>query len=285
MVMIRNLRPLLVPALLAAAGLASCVSAPSQPRKVPFPGVASGDARPSVLIDSYENALTAVLWVMENELGFPPLSGSLELYSDRVSLEAGLVGHGYEASYARQIASKLDGLTRAGQVLANDSALRWQQWPARITFLAHETTHVAEYALANGRRGASEQWLREGFAEWASWRVIDSLQLGSFAARRRTALVHLREAGDHHELPAFSELVNQSAWVKRGNRKAADPMYDQALLATELLIQRNGVPALLEYFRLFASSDDPLANFRAAFREERQQFEMEFQIRLKQMLE
>jgi hypothetical protein len=281
----RDSYTLLVPLTLAVVGLTACASAPFRPREVPFPDVAVGAPHSRGAISSYEDALTSVLWVTENDLGFPPLTGSLRLYKDRVSLEAGLIGEGYEASYARQVCDRLDGISRPEMILANDSKLRWERWPARIAFLAHEVTHVAEYALANGRRGSSDQWLREGLAEWVSWRVVQSLRLGSLAARRHTALVHLQEAGAHHELPSFNRLVTQSAWVREGNRKTADTMYDQAFLAADLLIARHGLPAVLDYFRLFASSDNNLANFRTAFHEERPRFEADFQKNLDRLLD
>ena len=94
----------LAPAVLAAAGLtASCASAPSQPRVIPFPQIVSEAPRTGGLITSYSEALSAVLSVMQNDLGFPPLAGSLRLYYDRASMEAGLISEGYAADYARQI--------------------------------------------------------------------------------------------------------------------------------------------------------------------------------------
>ena len=285
MARIRDAPTILAPLMLAAVGLTACASTRFEPREVPFPEVAVGSSHPRGVIASYDDALTSVLWIMANDMGFPPLTGSLRLYNDRVGLEAGLVGEGYDASYARQICGRLDGITRPGMILANESKLRWDRWPARIAFLAHEVTHVAEYALANGRRGSSDQWLREGLAEWVSWRVVQSLRFGTLADRRRAALVHLQEAGARHELPSFRRLVVQSAWVREGNGRTADPMYDQAFLAADLLIARHGLPAVLDYFRLFASSDNTLANFRTAFQEERARFEADFQSGLDRLLE
>ncbi|HLE60577.1 MAG TPA: hypothetical protein VI700_03475 [Thermoanaerobaculaceae bacterium] len=281
----RDSRTLLAPAIMAIAGLTACVTGPLQPREVPFPDVAVGAPHPRGVISSYEDALTSVLWVMENDLGFPPLTGSLRLYKDRTGLEAGLIGEGYEASYARQICDRLDGISRPGMILANDSKLRWERWPARIAFLAHEVTHVAEYALANGRRGSSDQWLREGLAEWVAWRVADALNLGSFAARKRALVLGLRQARDKHELLSFSELASQTAWVRTGNRRTTQAMYFQVFLAADLLIERHGLPSVLDYFRLFASSNDPGANFRAAFHEDRASFEATFEKNLDRLLD
>ncbi len=282
----RDLRAFLASVVLASAGLTvSCASAPSHTRVIPFPQVSAGTPAPRGLITNYSEALAAVLSVMENELGFPPLTGSLRLYRDRSAMEAGLIGEGYNADYAHQIASKLDGISRPGLVLANDAVLQWQRWPQRMVFLAHETTHVAEYALAHGLRGSSEQWLREGLAEWVSWRVADSLKLGSFAGRKRAVALGLRQARDRHELLSFSELASQRSWVRVGGRRTTEAMYLQVFLAAELLAARHGLPAVLDYFRLFASSNDPIANFRTAFGEERDSFGAAFEKDLGQLLD
>ncbi len=266
----------------ALAALAvSCVSAPPAPRSIPFP--ATGISRPGA-ITTYPQALAAVLFVMRNRLGFPPFAGELDLYGDREGLVATLESDGFEAGLARQIAAHLDGIAQPGRVLANDAVLRWEHWPARLAFLAHELTHVAEYALAAGRCGSADQWLREGFAEWVSWRVVDELGLSSYGMRRRAALAHLREVCDRRALPPFSQLAAQRGWVKGPELRAADPRYDQAFLAVELLVQLHGVEAALAYFRLHAASGDSHANFRAAFGEDALHFEAAFQAQLHRAL-
>jgi hypothetical protein len=278
---IRSLRRLV---LLTAAVLAiSCASVPPT-RTIAFAACGPGAPHPSGIITSYHQALSAVLWVMENRLSLPPFSGSLELYHSHSSMALALQRDGYEPSVAERIAEQLDGLTKPGRIFADESVLRWQHWPARIAFLAHEMTHVAEFAWANGRRGSSGQWLREGLAEWVSWQVADELKLGSYHARRRTALLRLRDAVGRKTLPPFRDLVSQKAWLRNGRRHSLDPSYDQAFLATEFLIELHGLPAVLQYFRRFARSDDSAANFRAAFGEEREHFEAAFEGHLRQLL-
>jgi hypothetical protein len=271
-------------AALALAVAVSCTSMPPAPRTFAFVAIARGAPRPSGVIASYPEALEAVGWAMQNRLGFPPLSGALELYPSHSSMAAGLEGAGYEASYAAHIADQLDGVTRAGHIFANDSTLRWQRWPARIAFLAHEMTHVAEYALAGGRRGSSAQWLREGLAEWVSWQVVDEYGLGSYPTRERTALLRLCDARNERRLPPFDNVASQRAWVRNEKHLTLDPSYDQSLLAVAFLIELHGLPAVLEYFRLFARSDDAPANFRAAFGETLQSFEEAFQAHLYHLL-
>ena len=265
----------------ALAALAvSCASLQSTPRIIPFPTEATGNSHRPGLITSYRQALDAVLSVMDVRLGIPPFAGTLDLYPDRDGMAAALEREGFQAADARLIADHLDGIAQPGRVLANDAVLRWEHWPARIAFLAHELTHVAEYALAAARPSSADQWLREGFAEWVSWRVVDELGLSSYGMRRHVALVHLREVCDRHALPPFSQLAAQRGWVKGPELRAADPGYDQAFLAAELLVQLHGVEAALAYVRLHAASGDSPANFRAAFGEDAIHFEAAFQAQL-----
>jgi hypothetical protein len=271
-------------ALAAAVVALSCASTPVAPRTFAFVAIAPGGARPSGVILSYPQALGAILWAMQNRLGFPALSGALELYPSHSSMALGLEGEGYEASYAVHIADQLDGVTRPGHIFADDATLRWQRWPARIAFLAHEMTHVAEYALAGGRRGSSAQWLREGLAEWVSWQVVDEYDLGSYPTRERTALLRLCDARNERRLPPFDNVASQRAWVRNEKHLTLDPSYDQSLLAVAFLIDLHGLPAVLEYFRLAARSDDARANFRAAFGETLQGFEETFQAHLNNLL-
>ena len=61
-------------------------------------------------------------------------------------------------------------------------------------------------------------------------------------------------------------------------------MYPQVFLAADPLVTRHGLPAVLDYFRLFALSNDPTANFRTAFGEERASFGAAFEKNLGQLL-
>lgn len=276
---------ILAPLLLACVSLASsCASTTSQPRLVPFPE-AAGTARPEGDITGYASALDAVLSVTEHQLGLPRLRGSLCLYPDHTSLEAGLLGEGYDALYARQMADTLDGVGGPGAVLANEEALLRLSWPARTSFLAHELAHVAEYELAGGRRGNLDQWLREGLAEWVASQVMDALGFGSHEDRRRAAVLHVRGASRSWRLPTFDKLLTARAWRELPDTQARTVMYDEAFLAADLLIGKHGLAAALDYFRLVGGSDDHLANFSQTFGEERSSFQGEFIAYLARLLE
>ena len=55
----------------------------------------------------------------------------------------------------------------------------------------------------------------------------------------------------------------------------------QAFLAVDFIIERHGLPAVIDYFSRFGGSADPLANFSAAFGESRAAFEAALAARLR----
>mgnify|MGYP003399901864 CR=1 FL=1 len=59
--------------------------------------------------------------------------------------------------------------------LGNGDAMSSLSWASRVGTLAHELVHILQYDIAGGRRGTSEQWLREGFAEWVSLDVLQRI--------------------------------------------------------------------------------------------------------------
>ena len=140
-----------------------------------------------------------------------------------------------------------------------------------MALLAHEMTHSLQYELGGGRRGSSDQWLREGFADWMSLRVLERISDISIAGVRRARQNELRSAG-RSNVPRLSELVTFRQWVRAGERHGA-AIYALAFIAVERLLERHGVPAFIDYFERFASSRDRLANFRAAFGEDLGSFE------------
>jgi hypothetical protein len=55
-------------------------------------------------------------------------------------------------------------------------------------------------------------------------------------------------------------------------------------MAVDLLIARHGRAAVIDYFRLFAESEDRLANFRSAFGEDLSAFDRTFREHLARTL-
>ncbi len=248
---------------LLAAGLAAAGCSPA-PRVVPSP---HDRAAAALAPHGYHAWWSRIAEVMEQELGFPPLDTVLVLLPHQHALEQELVRDGMPPDLARQAASRLDAVGRAGKVLANQTSFRALPWPQRVVALAHELTHSAQYSLSGGRRGGSEQWLREGFAEWVAWRVAEALRTASAARHRREARARVAEARRAGALPPLAELRSGPDLLAQLARHRRAPIYDQAFLAADLLVAEHGIARVVEYFRFFAENDDRELNFQRAFGE------------------
>jgi len=254
--------------------LAECVSAP---RVVPI-SVAAGTLRASTdRINDYPDALAAIVSVLTDDLRFPRVEASLILYPNADVFKSGLVEElGYEQTLAAQTAGFAWGVGGHKKVLANESHLSRQGWPERIRFLAHELTHTIQYGLANGRRSTSDQWFREGFADWVSYRVLEALGLDTYARRRQTRIDQAGRARQRQTFPSLTEMVSFRDWTTLRITLGGEATYAQAFLAVDFLIERRGLPAVIKYFELFSRSNDRLANFEAAFGEGIAEYEQEF---------
>ena len=236
---------------------------------VPEPGL-----RPVSRLDQiadYRTAAATVVWISERHLGFPPFPVTFRFYPHEGAFEKALLEAGYDAALARSTASTMVAVGGHRGVLLNDRKLSSLPWDDRVALLAHEMAHALQYELGGGRRGTSEQWLREGFADWMSLRVVERLARISTAGIRRAREAEIRRAG-RTKIPRLADLATFPQWVREGERRGS-AIYSLAFVAVDLLLERHGVPAALEYFKRFAASEDRAANFRAAFGEDLESFE------------
>lgn len=263
----------------AAALLAvACAGTATRPTVIAFPSI---EARPAPHIQgivSYDIALATIGAVFERDFGFPPIQATVYLLGSRAALEHELLAAGYDAPFARDAAARMRAIALHRRVLVNEAELSASSWPARIGTLAHELVHCLQYELAGGRRGTSDQWLREGFAEWVSLDVLQRLGAFSTAASRR----YLRDelaASRRSQAPRLEDMLTFRQWVDLAGRRDIAP-HVQAVLAVDLLIERHGVPAILGYFERFAAREDPEGHFFATFGQSRDDFERDVDVRL-----
>ena len=237
---------------------------------MPDPGV--GLASRLDQIDDYRTAAATIVSIVERELGLSSFPITFRFYPNTEAFENALLEAGYDATLARNTANTMIAVGGHRGVLLNDARLVALSWDQRVALLAHEFGHSVQYELGGGRRGTSDQWLREGFAEWLSIRVLEQLERTvSLTAIRRGRQSELRAAG-RSNLPRLSDLVTFPQWVNAGKRHGAT-MYPMSFLAVDFLLERHGIPAVLGYFKRFALSEDRAGNFRAAFGEEIESFE------------
>ena len=251
---------------------ASCAQRIEQVEIVPVPP--NSDLPPSTRASTYEAALTLVLDGLERELSLPRVEVSLVLFPSRRSFEHGLLQVGYTKALARS-ASSFNAIGGARAVLVNAGITDGLTRTQRVRLIAHEVVHTLQYQLIGGTRGSSEQWLREGFAEWVACRVTARLGLATFDALRDDLIGQL--AGARLGLPhaPFDQLATFAQWVQAQQRYEA-PVYAQAFIAAEMLVEMRGVPAVIDYFERFKDTQDRRRAFVGAFRLEPAAFERAF---------
>ena len=271
----RALAPVLM--LAAAAALEACAARTEWPRVVSTAALRSQTTMQGSFISNYDTALVSIAHLMEEELGLPTVPVDLYFFRDREAFRADLEAGGYDGELAVDAAATMTAITGPRRILLNDSALRPLDWPFRVALLAHELTHTVQYELGGGRRGGSEQWLREGFAEWVEVEIVARL---GYTTRERAERIALDRVGRMRGRPRLTDLVTFPDWVRAGLTSGTDGIYAQALLAAGVLVKRHGVARVLEYFRSFERSEDRLGNFTRAFGEDLGAFDRAFRASL-----
>lgn len=258
---------------MVAATAVGCASINTWPRVMTVGDLRAQAVARGEWIEDYDTAVVSIAALMKDDLGLPDVQAELIFHRDRDAFRAALLANGYDAEAARVTADTLTAVSGFRRVLINEDGLRDVPWPVRIALIAHELAHTLQYEWAGGTRGTSDQWLREGFAEWVEVQALTRLGFTTPARARATVLGRIREAGGSSAFPPLSKMVTFADWVSLAQRFDQEAFYGHAWMATEFLIERHGVDKVIGYFGLFARSSDRIVNFRTAFGEELPQFE------------
>jgi hypothetical protein len=258
--------------LLVALVAAACAKVPASVEVV-TPNLPDAAASPG-RTGQYETDLATIMDAFEQVLGLPRPDVMLVLFPGRRSFEQALLEIGYPPGLARS-ASSFNAIGGARAVLVNASVVNRFDRTRRVRLLAHELVHSLQYRFSGGTRGASEQWLREGFAEWVACRITAHLGLASFGSLRGDLLGVLAGARFGLRPAPLDSLVTFPQWVEAQGRYEA-PLYAQAFIAAELLVETHGIPAIIVYFERFRDTNDHERAFDEAFGVERAAFERSF---------
>jgi hypothetical protein len=140
--------------------------------------------------------------------------------------------------------------------------------------IAHELTHVVEFNLAGGD-GRADQWLAEGLAERVAFEVLERLGADRLADRRARALAGAR---NHPGYVAgrldLTALGSPREFTLRHQRDGSLETYQLSFLMADYLVQRHGLPTVLDYFRNCRETDRNRA-FARTFGQPIEQFETE----------
>ncbi len=279
-------------ALFLALAFAACATVPLKPWVLSSEGLDAPAAGNLKEIASHPQALATTLGVVRRDLALPVPPVELHFLPDARRLREVLLASGYPPGLARDAARQMVAIGGHRAVLINQARFDSRPWSWRVAVLAHELCHVLQYELGGGERGASAQWLREGFAEWLMVHVVERLEGTASAEARQQAILRLRapqeslstlggerslsdwvERPRWTRVPPLSRLGSFPDWVGAAEDGGGEGLYLYAFVAAGSLIEQHGVPAIVRYFERFATRQDRPANFVEVFGESEEQFD------------
>ena len=227
-------------------------------------------------LTTHDAAVRGIAGMLVKDLGLPvPEQVTVYVYSNRRVFEQGLIEDANVSPVrAGELADFAIGIGKRRQLLFNDEAYetRGREW---LRLVAHELAHVSQIELAAGE-GRAEQWMAEGMAEWVAFTVLERLGLDTLPQRRTLARAGIRS---HAALVAarldLETLGTPRGFTVRHLREGSLPTYQLAFLMSDYLIARDGLPKMVEYFRLFGQRQNRFDNFRRAFGQSLGEFEKE----------
>lgn len=211
--------------------------------------------RGALTMTTPQTTLDGIAAVLVKELGLPlPGAVTAYLYDSSSSFEHGLVTDARVAPVrAAELSVFAFGIARRGQVLLNTEAAGVNvEW---LRLIAHELAHVAQFELAGGE-GRGEQWLAEGMADWVAFTALERLGVDALARRRMVAATGMRrQAAFARSRLDLQTLGSPRAFTIRHQQEGSLPTYQLAFLMADYLIQRDGFPRVVQYFRSLAVTD------------------------------
>lgn len=255
------------------------------PQEIPIAVTGVSDGLNAREIQDYPTAIDAIVRVLVKDLNLPVPLHTLQLHSSLDEFEAGLIKHlGLKPDLARATAAFAKAAVGGRVVLVFAPRLADLSWPDRIELLAHEFAHTVQLELAGHRSLIRQQWLTEGFAEWAGYAVTDRLGLDEMSKARARIIAKLRAQPVGTSLPRLAEMNSFAQWIAARTKHGYDATFSQSFLAVELLMQRHSFERVMSYFRLFRESRNYPQNFRSAFGESIEDFQDVLDRHLEQLL-
>jgi len=289
----------------AGGFLFGCTSAQ---RVFPLAAATRGDKPPSGAINDYPEAIAAIISIT-GEMGLPAPDGVATLYANYMQLEAALLSELHKnaelieqrldpmarekfragreerlALEARQLATTAHAVAMHQRVFINELLFIRYPWYERTRILAHEIAHVIEKGIVDGRPTAPGRWLQEGFADWVAFKVQDRLGYEAFAKSRENRINALARAAVFQTFPRLRQPNTGPDWLTWVRTLGHEATYGQAFLAVDFWIEQKGMPAIVEYFRLFNKVNSREKNFAAASGEPIKTFEEKFDRHLSKLL-
>jgi len=164
----------------------------------------------------------------------------------------------------------ITAFTHSGTIHINLGKTEGERWEKLIGLLAHEYGHAIQASISDRPTGA---WFNEGFASWVAARVLDSLGWRGYALALERAKIEL--INHYGALKRLNDLDWHWRAVLDGPKGHLET-YVLAFFATARLIDRQGLPATMEYMRT--------GDFKKSFHMSAQEYADDFAVHLSSLI-
>lgn len=203
-------------------------------------------------VNSPEQALAAVITVTRDDLKLPVVD-PITLYTYKNSVSFAVFGLQVGTWEVDKIG--IAGSAKGNEIYLNMGAIRGLSSPSFVELVAHEYGHNMQQLLSINRVSPLPRWIQEGFASWIAAQVLGSLKWQDYEISLHRALREL--AHNPEALSTLSWLDKTENWNQQLLKpKGAVRTYTLAFVAVHRLIEAEGIPALMNYFKsgMFDSS-------------------------------
>ena len=206
-------------------------------------------------VKTIEQVLSAVITVVQDDLRLPTVD-PLTVYTYKNNLSFALFGPGREVSIDTfQVAAGAKGNEMHVKMTAVESSgVKNLPLGHFLEVFAHEYAHNLHYTIS-ANPPPVPKWFSEGFAGWVAANVLHSLGWQEYKVSLHRAL---REVAYHRDiLLGLSSLDDPKIWSEQLVKpKGAIRTYVLATIAVNCLIQKEGLAAVMNYFKtgVFVSS-------------------------------
>ena len=227
------------------------------PRVIPIPAASQNTLSSLHMGGDYGEALATMITFMVRDLGLPQVEGVVWFYPTRAAFESALAadylndlkqvekqfGPKGKAAFeqnldarAAQTAASFIAVGKYRRVLVNEWYFMRYPWSESVRVLAHQLTHTAQSELVDGRFTAADRWLVEGFADWVSYKFLDSLNLEDFSKSRERNIDLIANARQFQTFPSLAQLASGPDWQTWNRTLGHGATYGQAFIAVDLLV-------------------------------------------------
>jgi hypothetical protein len=195
-------------------------------------------------IETVDQTMAAVITVCNRDLALPSVDPLyVHVYRNVTSLA--FYGIGWR-TLSLDVAN-IDGFAIENKMHINLDKVSKASWGARLPLFAHEYAHNIEFQVTGGNL-RSTIWFSEGFGDWVTARVLDSLAWQSYEVTLHRAKLEL----DRHRevVQGLSWLQDKRDWDSQLQKpKGYVRTYSLAFAAVARLVEKKGISSAIGYIK------------------------------------